>query len=92
MRMYTALRLTPVTVFPSTYWIHCPNYEANYRYVLSEYEQDRVKMASRDCRLWKLFESIFNKILETFREQNETMENYGQQTGLPKKDGLSGNN
>lgn len=50
-------------------------------------------MAARDCRLWKLFESIFNKILETFREQNETMKkNHGQQTGLPKKDGLSGNN
>ena len=61
-------------------------------HVLSEHEQDRVKMSSRDWGLWKLFESIFNKILECFEEYNETMENYGQHTGLPKKEGFSGNN
>ena len=60
-------------------------------HVLSDAEQDRVKRSSQDWGLWKLFESIFNKILEAFQEHNEIMENYGQHTGLPKKDGLSGN-
>lgn len=60
-------------------------------HVLSDHEQDRVKMSSRDWGLWKLFESIFNKILETFQEHNDIMDTYGQQTGLPKQDGLSGN-
>ena len=59
--------------------------------VLSDHEKDRVKMSSRDWGLWKLFESIFNKILETFQEHSDIMDNYGQQTGLPNKDGLSGN-
>ncbi len=61
-------------------------------HVLSEHEQNRVRasMSSGEWGLWKLFESIFNKILETFQEYNEIMENYGQQTGLAKKDELLG--
>ena len=61
-------------------------------HVLSEHEQNRVRalMSSDEWGLWKLFESIFNKILETFQEHSEIMENYGQQTGLAKKDELSG--
>ncbi|KAM0798968.1 prion-inhibition and propagation-domain-containing protein [Usnea florida] len=60
-------------------------------HVLSEYEQNRVRtsMSSNEWGLWKLFESIFNKILETFQEHNEIMESYGQQTGVAKKDELS---
>ena len=50
-------------------------------HVLSKNEQDRVKMSSRDWGLWKLFESIFNKILETFQEHNDIMDNCGEQTG-----------
>ena len=49
-------------------------------------------MSARDWGLWKLFESIFNKILETFQEHNDVMDSYGQQTGLPKKGGLLGDN
>lgn len=85
--------------FPSTYQelrmgllIERYKLELWASHVLSENEQNRVKlsMSSRDWGLWKLFESIFHKILETFQEHNEIMEDYGQQTGLPKKDGLSG--
>ena len=63
-------------------------------HVLSEHEQNRVRtlMSSDEWGLWKLFESIFNKILEIFQEHSDIMENYGQQTGLVKKDELSGKN
>jgi hypothetical protein len=60
-------------------------------HVLSEHEQGRVEISSSDWGLWRLFESIFNKILEAFQEHNDIMENYGQNTGLLKKDGMSGN-
>lgn len=59
-------------------------------HVLSEEEQERVKISRTYWPLWKLFESIFTQILEAFQEGNQTMEDYGQHTGLPKNDGLSG--
>ena len=85
--------------FPSTYQelrmgllIERYKFELWARHVLSEHEQDRIKMSSPDWGLWKLFESIFNKILETFEEHDDIMETYGQDTGvLAKKDRLSSN-
>lgn len=59
-------------------------------HVLSEGERERVKVSRRYWPLWKIFESIFTQILEAFQEGNQTMDEYGRHTGLPKNDGLSG--
>ena len=59
-------------------------------HVLSNEEQERVRYSRSYWPLWKLFESIFIQILEAFEEGNQTMEDYGQHTGLPKNDGVSG--
>jgi hypothetical protein len=59
--------------------------------VLSEHEQERVRMSPKDWGLWKLFESIFLKMLEAFQESEQTMENSGRYTGLPmQQDSTSG--
>ncbi|KAL6716894.1 hypothetical protein ACLMJK_004806 [Lecanora helva] len=58
-------------------------------HVLSKEEQDRVKLSRDYWPLWKLFESIFTQILEAFQQGNQTMEDYGQHTGLPKNNGFS---
>ena len=59
-------------------------------HVLSQAEQERVKVSRSYWPLWNLFKSIFSQILEAFQEGNQTMEDYGQYTGLPRNDGLSG--
>lgn len=53
--------------------------------VLCEQERERVKMSPKDWSLWKIFESVFSKMLEAFEESHQTMENYGQHTGLPRQ-------
>lgn len=53
-------------------------------------EQLRVESSPRDHTVWKLFECIFQKILETFQQSSQTMDVYGQHTGLPKKGELAG--
>ena len=84
--------------FPSTYHelrmglvIERKKLELWAETVLSDGEQQRVKMSPKDWGLWKLFESIFLKMLEAFEESNQTMESSGQYTGLPlQQDNTSG--
>ncbi|MCJ1276534.1 hypothetical protein MMC21_004340 [Puttea exsequens] len=53
--------------------------------VLSDHEQERVKLSPKDWGLWKIFELIFAKMLEAFEESHQTMESLGHHAGLPKQ-------
>ena len=60
-------------------------------HVLSEEKQKEVKIFRGYWPLWKIFESIFNLMLESFQMSDQTMEACAEDTGLPKHGDLTGN-
>ena len=60
-------------------------------HVLSEEKQEEVKLSREYWPLWKIFEFIFNLMLESFQVSDQTMEACGEHTGLPKHENLTGN-
>lgn len=51
-------------------------------------EKIRIQNSPKERAFWKLFEYVFNKILETFNRSSELMDHVGQKSGLPEqKDG-----
>ena len=60
-------------------------------HVLSEEKQEEVKLSREYWPLWKIFEFIFNLMLESFQVSDQTMEACGEQTGLPRHENLTGN-
>ena len=60
------------------------------RHVLAEYEIEQGNLPTHDIGLWKLFETIFTKMLEAFQENHQMMENYGAHNGIIRQEGLSG--
>ena len=57
---------------------------------ISDEEKKRIQTSPKDVAFWKLCEFIFSKILETFNRSSQTMEQYGQRTGLPEQKNTSG--
>ena len=62
-------------------------------HVLAEYydEQNRFKLSQKDINTWKTMEWIFGRIKEAFIENNQILDDYGQQLGLPNQGDSSGN-
>jgi len=62
-------------------------------HVLAEYydEQNRFKLSQKHISTWRTMEWIFNRIKEAFVENNQLLDEYGQQMGLPAQGDSSGN-
>ena len=62
-------------------------------HVLAEYydEQRRSKLSQKHINTWRTMEWIFSRIREAFIENNQILEDYGQQLGLPAQGDSSGN-
>lgn len=62
-------------------------------HVLAEYadEQNRIKLSQKQVSTWRMMEWIFNRIKEAFIENNQILDDFGQQTGLPAQGDYSGN-
>ena len=58
--------------------------------VLSEHQQQRLKSSSGDLKLWKLFHSVFQKILDAFQEGDQAVNKYGERANLGQEDTLAG--
>lgn len=63
-------------------------------HVLAEYfdGQNRSKLSQKHVTTWRTMEWIFGRIGEAFVENNQILDDYGQQTGLPAQGDSSGNN
>lgn len=86
-----------VKEFPSTYQelrlgllIERYRLELWANHVLSKEKQEEVKLCQEYWPLWKIFESIFCLMIKAFQDSDQSMENYAQNMGLPRHDGLSG--
>lgn len=84
--------------FPSTYrelrvglLIERHRLELWGKEMLSGHQNGQLEVSPHEMGLWKLFEMVFNSMWEAFKESNQTMEDYGQLIGLPRKEGLPGN-
>ena len=62
-------------------------------HVLAEYseEQTRSKLSQKHIKTWRTMEWIFCRINEAFIENNQILDDYGQQLGLPAQGDSSGN-
>ncbi len=62
-------------------------------HVLSEYseERNRSKLSEKHIKTWRTMEWIFSRIREAFIENNQILDDYGQQLGLPAQGDSSGN-
>ena len=58
--------------------------------VLFDGSPDERSLSQRDMAFWGLFELIFNSIVTALQESHRTMEKFGQQTGVPTQQNLSG--
>ena len=63
-------------------------------HVLAEYydEQNRSKLSQKHINTWKTMEWIFGRIKDAFIENNQILDDYGQQLGLPTQGDSSGKN
>ena len=61
-------------------------------HVLAEYfdEQSRSKLSQKHISTWQTMEWIFGRIMEAFIENNQILDDYGQQLGLPAQGNSSG--
>lgn len=62
-------------------------------HVLAEYydEQNRSRLSQKHINTWRTMEWIFGRIREAFIENNQILDDYGQQLGLPAQGDSSGN-
>ena len=62
-------------------------------HVLGEYsdEQNRSRLSEKHINTWKTMEWIFGRIRQAFIENNQILDDYGQQLGLPAQGDSSGN-
>lgn len=62
-------------------------------HVLAEYsqEQNRSRLSQKHITTWRTMEWIFSRIREAFIENNQILDDYGQQMGLPTQGDSSGN-
>lgn len=62
-------------------------------HVLAEYydEQNRSMLSQKHINTWRTMEWIFGRIREAFIENNQILDDYGQQLGLPAQGDSSGN-
>lgn len=62
-------------------------------HVLAEYydEENRFKLAKKHIHTWRTMDWIFNRIRDAFMENNQILDDYGQQMGLPAQGDSSGN-
>ena len=56
-------------------------------HVLAEYhdERNRSKVPEKHITTWEIMRWIFNRINEAFTKNNQILEEFGQQTGLPSQ-------
>ena len=61
-------------------------------HVLAEYsdEQTRSRLSQKHINTWKTMEWIFGRIRDAFIENNQILDDYGQQLGLPIQGDSSG--
>ena len=61
-------------------------------HVLAEYSEERSlsKLSQKHITTWRMMEWIFSRIREAFIENNQILDDYGQQLGLPVQDESSG--
>lgn len=61
-------------------------------HVFAEYhdERNRYDLSEKHINTWKMMEWIFHRIRESFTENNQILEDFGQQTGLPTQGDSSG--
>ena len=57
------------------------------RHVLAEYKDERnlYNIPEKDIAIWETMEWIFGRIKEAFIVNNQVLENFGQQIGLPSQ-------
>lgn len=60
------------------------------KHMLSDHQQQQVKTSPGDVKLWKLFHSIFQKILDAFSEGDQAIGRYGDQGTSIQDEGLAG--
>lgn len=62
-------------------------------HVLAEYhdERNRSRLSQKHVTTWRTMEWIFSRIREAFIENNQILDDYGQQMGLPAQGESSGN-
>ena len=62
-------------------------------HVLAEYyvEQNRCKLSQKHISTWRTMEWIFSRIREAFVENNQLLDDFGQQIGLPTQGNSPGN-
>lgn len=61
-------------------------------HVLAEYfdERNRSKLSPKHITTWQTMEWIFGRIKEAFVENDQILDDYGQQLGLPAQGNASG--
>lgn len=61
-------------------------------HVLAEYfdERNRSRLSQKHVTTWQTMEWIFGRIMEAFVENNQILDDYGQQLGLPAQGNSSG--
>ena len=62
-------------------------------HVLTKYydEKNRSKLSQKHITTWRMMEWVLSRIREAFIANNQILEDYGQQLGLPAQDDLSDN-
>lgn len=61
-------------------------------HVLAKYHDERIRseLSQKHITTWKTMEWIFSRIREAFIENNQILDDYGQQLGLPAQGDFSG--